>query len=206
MPPTMRLTVATTNAGKVREFKQLLTGTDLEVADISSLSGLPPPEETGRTFTDNAALKASYYALAAKTWTLADDSGLAVNALGGAPGVHSARWAQMHQAGEGDMANNILLLSQMESTPDEDRSARFSCALALSDPKGRIILTTMDWVEGRILRAPRGGGGFGYDPLFFLDSHNKTTAELPAEEKNAISHRGKALRRMVGLMKSHILT
>ncbi|MGA2229876.1 MAG: RdgB/HAM1 family non-canonical purine NTP pyrophosphatase [Tepidisphaeraceae bacterium] len=196
----MRLLVATTNAGKAREFRRLLADFEFEVDDLSAFSSLPVVEETGHTFGANACLKASYYAKGLESWTLADDSGLAVDALNGSPGVHSARWAQMNQAGHGDADNNSLLLRQLELVSDERRTARFVCVLALSDPAGRIVMTASDWVHGRILRAARGEGGFGYDPLFFLDSHGKTTAELPPEEKNALSHRGKALARMRGLI------
>jgi len=123
-----------------------------------------------------------------------------VDALGGSPGVHSARWAQLHRAGGGDADNNALLLRQLDSVPDERRTARFVCALALADSGGRIILTARDTVEGRILRAPRGHNGFGYDPLFLIDSLGKTTAELSPDRKHAVSHRGKALPRMRELM------
>jgi XTP/dITP diphosphohydrolase len=145
-------------------------------------------------------LKAVYYATALKTWALADDSGLSVDALRGNPGVHSARWAELNDAGNGDADNNALLLRQLESTPDDQRTARFVCVLALSDPKGRVVLTAQDEVEGLLLHAPRGEGGFGYDPLFLVPSLGRTTAELPAHEKHAISHRGKALRRLAEMM------
>jgi len=192
----MRLLIATTNPGKVREFRSILGAGDWELLDLSVFKSIKAPEETGITFAENASLKASYYALATGEWTLADDSGLAVDALHGSPGPHSARWAAMHDRGSGDAANNGLLLEQLESVPDEARSARFVCALALAHPAGNICLTESDTVEGRILRAPRGAGGFGYDPLFLVESHGCTTAELPSEVKNAISHRGKAMRKI----------
>jgi non-canonical purine NTP pyrophosphatase (RdgB/HAM1 family) len=131
---------------------------------------------------------------------LADDSGLEVDAIGGSPGVYSARWAEKHSAGKGDADNNAFLLRQIDNVPDQKRTARFVCVLALSDPHGRIILTAGDAVEGRLLRAPRGTNGFGYDPLFLIDAFGKTTAELPPDQKHQISHRGKALRRMNDLM------
>jgi XTP/dITP diphosphohydrolase len=198
----MQIVLASTNPGKIREFGQILAPMNWDVRGLSDFGEIPAVEETGRTFRDNAVLKATYYARGLGSWTLADDSGLAVDHLGGKPGVHSARWAKLHDAGEGDEANNRLLLKQMAEAPDEKRAARFICVLALSDPTGRIMLTTMDWMEGRLLHAPRGGGGFGYDPLFFVESLGKTTAELEPEAKNAISHRGKAMRRMGELMKS----
>ena len=128
----MRLLVATTNAGKAREFRRLLADFEFEMDDLSAFSSLPVVEETGHTFGANACLKASYYAKGLESWTLADDSGLAVDALNGSPGVHSARWAQMHQAGHGDVDNNSLLLRQLELVSDERRTARFVCVLALS--------------------------------------------------------------------------
>ena len=131
---------------------------------------------------------------------MADDSGLAVDALEGKPGVYTARWAQMHDAGKGDADNNALLIRQLAQAPAERRTARFICALALADPQGRVILTASGSVEGRILTRPRGGGGFGYDPLFLVDGLGKTTGELPADEKHRISHRGQALRRLRLLM------
>jgi XTP/dITP diphosphohydrolase len=195
--------IATSNAGKAREFREMLgsgDGAAFRWSDLSQHPGAEPVEETGRTFLANACLKAAGYARQFSTWTLADDSGLEVDALGGSPGVHSARWAAMHDAGEGDAANNALLLKQIDAVPDDRRTGRFVCVLALADPGGRIILTARDAAEGTILRSPRGANGFGYDPLFYVGSLGKTTAELSPDEKHAISHRGKALRRMRELM------
>src|SRR5687768_14409278 len=138
----------------------------------------PDVEETGRTFRANACLKASTYAKRHCTWTLADDSGLEVDALGGSPGVLSARWARHNNAGSGDADNNTTLLRQLQGVPDERRTARFVCVLALADPQGRIILTVRDTLEGRILHAPRGRNGFGYDPLFEVAGLGRTSAEL----------------------------
>jgi XTP/dITP diphosphohydrolase len=131
---------------------------------------------------------------------VADDSGLEVDSLAGAPGVHSARRAELNRAGKGDADNNALLLKQLADVTDERRTGRFVCVLALCDPEGRVVLTARDTVEGRIIRAPRGQNGFGYDPLFLITEKGKTTAELPPEEKHAISHRGKALRQLRSLM------
>jgi XTP/dITP diphosphohydrolase len=125
---------------------------------------------------------------------------LEVDALQGKPGVYSARWAQMNNSGTGDADNNATLLRQIADVPDGQRTARFVCVLALADPQGRIILTARDTVEGRVLREPRGSNGFGYDPLFFIESMGRTTAELLSEEKHKISHRGKALRRLREMM------
>jgi XTP/dITP diphosphohydrolase len=198
----MQLVVATGNSGKAKEFREMLGADRFQWSDLSAHREIAAVEETGHTFRANACLKASYYATALSAWAMADDSGLAVDALGGNPGVLSARWAAINNAGAGDADNNALLLKQLENVPDERRTARFMCVLALADPAGRIVLTAQDAVEGVMLRAPRGTNGFGYDPLFFIPAMGKTTAELPPEQKHAISHRGKALRRMRELMKS----
>jgi len=208
-----RLLIASANPAKVREFRQILGDDRFEWTDLTAIAQtpsvgsasadrllIPPVEETGQTFRANACLKATCYAKQLGAWSLADDSGLAVDILGGAPGVLSARWAQLNNAGQGDRANNETLLRQLQLVPDNQRTARFVCCLALADPKARIILTTQDSLEGRILPAPRGANGFGYDPLFLVPDLGKTTAELSADEKHKISHRGKALRRMRALM------
>jgi len=198
--PTHML-IATGNAHKVKEFREMLGEDRYEWADLSHGSAIQIPEETGETFRANACLKAAYYATALKTWAMADDSGLEVDALGGKPGVHSARWAEMHEKGKGDGDNNQLLLEQMKDVSDENRTARFVCCLALANPDGKIILTARETIDGHILREARGSNGFGYDPLFFIDQLGKTTAELHSEEKHAISHRGRALRVMKRLLK-----
>jgi XTP/dITP diphosphohydrolase len=197
------LLVATKNQGKVAEFRELLAGSSVGRVDaLTAFDGAAPDvEEVGHTFRDNACLKATAYAQHYGLWSLADDSGLAVDALGGKPGIYSARWAQMHERGKGDADNNRLLLEQLADVPDDARTGRFICVLALADPQGRIVLTAMDAVEGRLLRTPRGENGFGYDPLFFIESLGKTTAELTSDQKHAISHRGKAMRHMVRLMR-----
>ena len=202
----MRLLIATKNAGKAREFREMLGGAvgggdaRFEWCDLSQRPEIADVEETGHTFRANACLKAAHYATASGAWALADDSGLVVDALDGKPGVHSARWARLHDAGTGDADNNTLLLRQLADVPDDRRTARFMCVLALADPQGRIVLTAQDAAEGFMLREPRGANGFGYDPLFFIPDMARTTAELAPDEKHAISHRGKALRRMRGLM------
>ncbi len=196
----MKLLIATSNKGKIREFREMLGQDRFTWTDLSEHREIPSVEETGATFRANACLKATSYAKALGLWAMADDSGLEVDAIGGTPGVHSARWAEMNHAGKGDADNNALLLKQLHDVPDEQRTARFVCALALSNPQGQIILTVRDTVEGRIIRAPRGTNGFGYDPLFYFDEFACTTAELPSEKKHEISHRGKALRRMRELM------
>jgi XTP/dITP diphosphohydrolase len=192
----MLLLIATGNAGKVREFREMLGDHAFQWSDLSSHRQVSAVEETGKTFRANACLKASYYATQLNTWALADDSGLEVDALDGAPGVYSARWAELNQAGLGDADNNALLLKQLQNVPDEQRGARFVCVLALANPSGAVILTARDTVEGQIIHSPRGTNGFGYDPLFHIRALGRTTAELSPNEKHLVSHRGKALRRM----------
>ena len=192
--------IATRNAGKSREFREML-GSDQRVwSDLSDYPHVQEVEETGRTFRANACLKASGYAKQTGQWALADDSGLEIDALGGSPGVASARWAILQGTGSGDADNNATILRQLQSVPDNRRTARFVCVLALANPVGQIVLTARDTVEGRMLREPRGNNGFGYDPLFFIESLQHTTAELSAEQKHRISHRGKALRRLKEMM------
>ncbi len=195
VPPPVEIVIATGNAGKAREFRDLL-GAGRAWLSLADFPGVAEVPETGHTFRANACLKAAGYALATGRWALADDSGLAVDALGGKPGVYSARWAAMHDAGTGDAANNALLLSQLADVPDERRAARFVCVLALADPTGRVVLTASDTMDGRLLRSPRGANGFGYDPIFVPTGHDVTSAELTADDKHRISHRGRALRQL----------
>ena len=200
----MQLLIATTNAGKLREFRQMLGDEQFSYVDLSAFPNVHEIEETGQTFAENAALKAGGYALQTRQWTLADDSGLAVDALHGSPGIYSARWSERHGGAGGDAQNNQLLLEQLEKIAEGQRSARFVCALALSDPAGKIILTAEDFVAGQILRQPRGSNGFGYDPLFLIPESNRTAAELCASSrtnlKSAIAV--KALRKLGHLLKN----
>jgi len=196
----MQLLIATMNRGKIREFREILGQEGISWDDLSAHPDLAAAEETGRTFRANACQKAAHYARILKMHAVADDSGLEVDALGGSPGVHSARWAAVHHAGNGDVDNNALLLRQLENVPDERRTARFVCVLAMADPQGRAIYTARETVEGRIIHEPRGDNGFGYDPLFFVHEHGKTMAELESGQKHQISHRGKALRRLRAIM------
>ena len=192
------IVLATSNPGKLREIQRELTGLDVRVLSLADLPALPEPVEDGATFEANARLKARAYSLASGHWCLADDSGLVVDALAGAPGVFSARFAA-DRCPPGapretlDRANNALLLERLAATPDEGRSARFVCCLALADGE-RIVLETRGEVHGRIARRPAGSNGFGYDPLFLLSERGVTTAQLSPAEKNAISHRGRAVR------------
>lgn len=184
------LVVATGNAGKVRELTEIFADFPLTLRLQSEFS-VVPAEETGCTFVENALLKARAAAEQTGLPALADDSGLAVDALGGAPGVYSARYAE--DRGGGDAANNTKLLEALADTPDGERGARFICALVLlrhaEDP---VPLIAQGHWEGSILREERGDGGFGYDPLFAVPGRNLSSAELPREEKNLISHRALA--------------
>jgi len=200
----MQVLIATRNPGKAREFREMLGGDRWQWRHLDGQDGVPTAVESGRTFLRNACIKAAHYARALGVFALADDSGLEVDALNGAPGVHSARWAEINGAGSGDAANNALLLRQLSDVPDERRTARFVCVLALADPQGRLLLTARGSVDGRIVREARGDNGFGYDPLFFVEQLGRTVAELPAETKHSISHRGRALRAMREMMRRYL--
>jgi XTP/dITP diphosphohydrolase len=189
--PSRRLVIATGNAGKLREFRSLLGGLPLELSSSAELK-LPSPEETGGTFLANALLKARHAASLSGSAAVADDSGLEVDALNGAPGIYSARYAGL---GADDAANNAKLVHALAGLPYERRRARYRCALVFIENAADAapLVAEADW-EGYILDAPRGAGGFGYDPYFWLPELNQTAAELPPAEKNRLSHRGKAMR------------
>lgn len=198
--------IATGNPGKVREIRGVLTDLPVRVTDLQEHGDLPEPAEDGHTFAENARHKACYYAAKTGLWALADDSGLEVDALDGEPGVHSARYAA-DRCGDSadrdtiDAANNAKLLEALSNVPDDKRTARFVCHLAMCDGE-RILIETFATVEGVIAHEPRGQNGFGYDPLFYVPELECTTAELPAEHKNRISHRGQAVRHFASLLKS----
>ena len=200
------LVLATANPGKLREIRAALGDLPVRVKCLADFGHVSEPLEDGETFADNARAKAVYYARTTGQWCLAEDSGLIVDALDGAPGVRSARWATDHcPAGADratlDAANNAKLLDGLAGVPDDRRSARFFSAMVLVDASGRILIETDGTVEGRIACAPRGENGFGYDPLFFVPELGCTTAQLPPERKNAISHRGKAVRRFANKLR-----
>ena len=178
--------------GKLEEFRLLLAGLPYAIESLVGL-GVPSPEESGATFTANAILKARYAARLGRAAAIADDSGLEVDALGGAPGIYSARFAG---AGANDAANNAKLLAALAGVPAERRSARFRCALAFVEAADAEPLLAEGVWEGYILDAPRGLGGFGYDPYFWLPELALTAAELDPQQKNALSHRGTAMRRL----------
>lgn len=184
----MTVYCATGNAGKLREFRLAAAQDGIHVETVPGLAGMPPCEETGATFEANAILKAQYYGVRAPGLLFADDSGLEVDALGGAPGVYSARFAGPDA---GDEANNQLLLDRMQGV--RDRTARFVCVIALVNC-GRLRQTFRGVVEGRILDAPRGPHGFGYDPLFYYPPFGCSFGEAAPERKLTVSHRGAALR------------
>jgi XTP/dITP diphosphohydrolase len=192
--PQLTLLLATGNRGKLAELRALLADLPIELVSLSSvLPDRPPPVEDGVTFEDNARIKARAAAGAAVMVTLAEDSGLEVDALGGRPGVRSARFA-----GEGatDAENNATLLEALEDVEDDQRTARFRCAMILIDPwaEGPSREVSVEGrCEGAIAREPMGAGGFGYDPLFVLAGHGQTMAEIAEDEKNVVSHRARAV-------------
>ena len=186
------LVVATRNKGKVTEIAAALAALPVEVLALDSFPAVPEAEESGDTFAANAIIKATHYALHTGLACLADDSGLEVDALDGAPGVYSARYAGPEAS---DTDCNAKLLAAIADVPDSGRTARFRCVLAYVDPDS-TLMTAEGTCEGIILKDPRGTGGFGYDPLFYMPGAAKTLAEMTTAEKNAVSHRGQALRNM----------
>ena len=185
-----RVVLATRNKHKIEELRAILaaTGVEVELLGVAEFPDLPDVAETGVTFAENALLKAVDVASRTGLPAIADDSGLCVDVLGGAPGIFSARWAGKH--GE-DKANLDLLLAQLADIADEHRQAHFGCAAALALPDGTQVVRE-GRIDGTLLHAPRGSNGFGYDPIFLPDGYERTTAEMPADEKNAISHRTRA--------------
>ena len=186
-----KLLIATNNQGKVREYQELLQGLPFDLVTLAQVGGVSSIEETGTTMRRNAILKATGYAALSHLLTIADDSGLEVDALDGAPGVMSARFAGLH-ASDSDRVN--YLLAKLKGVPEEKRTARFRCVIAIALAEGRVI-TRSATCEGLITLAPRGEQGFGYDPVFYFPQYGKTMAELPMELKNRVSHRGKAARK-----------
>ena len=196
--PMREILLATGNPNKAREIREILTGEDrrhpLPVTwrTLSEFPAWLEPIEDGTTFLGNAEIKARYYATCSGLWTIADDSGLVVDALDGAPGVRSARFAGEPSDSQ---ANNALLIQRLTGVPTEQRTARFCCAVVLADAK-HVIASAEGTVEGRIVDEPMGRNGFGYDPHFWYEPAGMTTAQMTSEAKHAISHRGQALRRL----------
>lgn len=191
--------VATRNEGKLRELRTLLAGEPLQLDTLATHPEVGEVDETGETFEENAAIKASHAARATGLWAIGEDSGIVVDALGGAPGVRSARYAGVH--GD-DEANNRKLIDALKGV--EKRAARYVCALTLADPTGQVVSTVHGVSEGWIIDEPRGSGGFGYDPYFLPEGETRTNAELSEREKSAISHRGRAVRAFIPVLRLHL--
>ena len=193
----MDLLLATNNFAKVEEIRAMLSDLRITFHSLGEFTGIRPVEETGRSYEANARMKARSYAQQTGLWALADDSGLEVTALDGAPGVISARYAGV---GASDLDRIGFLLSQLHRQ-DKDRSARFVCAAVLADSTDSFVKVSSGSCEGQIIDTPRGTNGFGYDPIFVPTGFNQTFAELPAEIKNVISHRAKSLHAMHAFLK-----
>lgn len=193
-----QIIIATKNKGKIREFKDFFKVYGIEVLSLFDLDkNIPDIAETGATFEENAALKAEQIASLLNKPVLADDSGLMVDALDGAPGIYSARYAGEEKS---DDANNEKLLNALKSVPEEKRTAEFVCVLAVCVPEEETVFQT-GICKGKIASKPQGSNGFGYDPLFVPDGYTKTMAEIPAEEKNRISHRSQAIKKLENWVK-----
>ncbi len=193
----MKLIIASNNAHKIKEIKQILGGIFSEVISMKDTGINHETIEDGKTFLENAAKKASELSEISNSFAIADDSGISVDALDGAPGIYSARFCGRH--GDDD-ANNALLLEKLNGITD--RKAHYTCAVALCTPSGDLY-SAEGYLYGEILSSPRGNNGFGYDPLFFVPQKNQTVAELSSEEKNKISHRANALLKLVDVLKSN---
>ena len=192
------LLVATTNAGKLREIRTLMADAPVDLIGLADIPPIEEPEETGRTFEENARLKAMYYAARSGFWTVAEDSGLVIDALGGDPGVLSARFLRP-DASYSERFTEIF--RRLNARPDQPRTARFVAALACVD-RGELLYETTGIVEGEIADAPRGSGGFGYDPIFLYPPYGKTLAEVTEGKKIAVAHRGVAFRKFSSWLKS----
>ena len=184
------LLIGTGNPGKVREIKNILADSGWSFSSLEQFPAVDPPEENGTSYAENAIAKASYYALTTGMYALADDSGLEVDALAGAPGVFSARYAGENAT---DADRRALLLTELAKENNTSRRARFVAVVAISDATGSVLNVSEGICEGKIISSPRGEGGFGYDPLFVPDGYDQTFAELAEEIKNRISHRARAL-------------
>lgn len=200
MKQVQEIVVATQNTGKITEIVQALAHLSVKVIPLSDCGIFPEPFEDGTTFEDNAIIKARHYACLTGKTCLADDSGLEVDALGKAPGVHSARYAGEDAT---DEDNNRKLLQALQDVPVTKRTGRFRCVLALATPH-KVLLTAEGVCEGLILLQPQGDQGFGYDPLFLMTNLHKTLAQITVEEKNRISHRGQALKKFVARIQAGI--
>ena len=192
--------LATNNKSKVKEISEMMSGSDITFESLADAGINVEVEETGTTFEENALLKAREICKLSGKPTISDDSGLEIDALDGAPGIYSSRF--MGEDTSYDIKNNALI-EKLENVADPDRTARFRCCMALVLPDGREFVTE-GAMEGIIAREPKGINGFGYDPILFIPEHNRTSAELSSEEKNNISHRGEALRKMIEVIKKEL--
>jgi XTP/dITP diphosphohydrolase len=199
VPAPVKLFLASLNPGKLREYQILTAGRAVELALLPGLDALPRCEESAPTFAENAAGKALHYSRFVELPVVADDSGLVVPALGGKPGVHSARYAGPHAS---DAERICKLLAELRGKPTSGRQARFVCVVALAE-RGSVRAVCSDSVSGELLDAPRGEQGFGYDPIFFFPPLRKSFAELSRAEKNLHSHRGKAFRKLLAILESN---
>ena len=188
------LLIATKNVGKIKELEELMADTPVQLRSLNDFANVIEPEETGATFAENARLKAEFYASQTELWALADDSGLEVEALRGAPGVFSARYAGENASDEEKIAK---LLQELNATQDRQRRARFVCAMAISDEKGEIKFLTEGVCDGKIALNASGTNGFGYDPIFIPDGFEQTFGELSGEIKREISHRARAAKKII---------
>ena len=195
--------IATRNTGKMNEMRKMLFNTSFSAFSLDEVSVLEEVEETGTSFEENAMLKAETYGKLSGKLTIADDSGIEVDALGGAPGIYSARYGG---DGKDDQDRNKLLLENVEGIPEHQLTARFRCVVALWNPIDNTIVTFDGKIEGKITRNVRGENGFGYDPLFFFPEKNKTLAELTLIEKERGSHRGEAMRKALAYMETNVLS
>jgi len=195
-----RLLVATTNAGKMREIAGILEGLPIDIVSLADVAGVPEPEETGATFAENARLKALYYHQATGLPSVADDSGLEIDALDGVPGVHSARWEGTDYAAKFRKIYQLLAERSAQRSP-----ARFVCRVALAD-RGGIVFEAEGVIEGHIADEPRGDLGFGYDPIFFYPPLGRTTAELDRDLKATVSHRGQAFEKLRTYLASSLVS
>lgn len=194
----MQILVGTKNAGKVRELENLLAEIPVELQSLDEFENVIEPEETGASFADNAALKAVYYSEKTGLAALADDSGLEVSALNGAPGVYSARYAGKDSSSAEKIAK---LLEELENSGNEDRSARFVCVIVLTNEAGEIIFQAEGICDGKIANEPRGENGFGYDPVFIPEGFDETFGELSNDVKSRLSHRARAITKIIRFLR-----
>ncbi len=195
-----KIIIATSNEGKMKEFRAILAHKDVEIMSMKEAGIDIEIDENGTTFEENAAIKAKTVCDYSGCLCLSDDSGLVIDCLNGEPGIYSARYLGHDTPYE---EKNRIITERLKDVPEEKRSARFVCAVAAAFPDGRVM-TVKDTMEGRIADAPSGKGGFGYDPIFFFPPKGITSAEMTAEEKNSVSHRGKALRKMAALLEKEL--